>query len=274
MKFFQLIYIFSMALFVVSCQQPIASMPQLSKDEIRAEEISQQRMVDEINSRGGKPKAWRNHKNMRKQFENVGERIEKAGAEICRELHLQKNGCYYYFEMNRSDEINSRADGKNIIIYTGMMRFVENDDELAAVMGHELAHNLMGHVGAQKKNATLGMLLGAAMDAAAASQGISTYGEITQAGTEIGMLKYSVDYEKEADYVGLYVMARAGYDIKRAPVFWRRMSIENPQEIYASVTHPSNAERFVALQKAVAEIEFKRGRHIPLLPDIKDAVKN
>jgi predicted Zn-dependent protease len=252
----------------------MAFTPQLSKEEIKAEEMSQQRMVDEINARGGKPKAWRNHKNMRKQFESVGERIEKAGAEICRELHLQQNGCYYYFEMNRSDELNSRADGKNIIIYTGMMRFVENDDELATVMSHEFSHNLMGHVVAQKKNATLGMLLGAAVDAAAASQGISTYGEITQAGSEIGVLKYSVDFEKEADYVGLYVMARAGYDIKRAPVFWRRMSIENPKEIYASVTHPSNAERFVALQKAVAEIEFKRRQHLPLLPDFKDTAKN
>lgn len=254
---------------LVACQMPAAYSPDLAPQEIHAEELRQQQMVDKIKVRGGLPKSWRNHDNMRGQFEEVGERIEKAGAEICRELHLQENGCYYYFKMNRNDEINSQADGKNVIVYAGMMRFIENDDELAVVMGHEFSHNLMGHVGAQKTNATLGMLVGVAADAIADSQGINMHGEMTKVGAEIGALTYSVDFEKEADYIGLYVMARAGYDIKRAPLLWRRMSIEDPKGIYNSLTHPSNAVRSVALQKAIAEIEYKRKHHIQLLPDFK-----
>lgn len=270
MKFLQKKYIIFTLSALSACQSPRSYSPELTAEEIYAEELTQQNMVDTIKAQGGKPKAWKNHKNMRKQFENVGENIEKSGAEICRQLHLQGNGCYHYYRLSVSDDINSQADGKNIIINTGMMRFVESDDELAVVMAHEFAHNLMGHVKAQKNNATIGMLIGITADAIADTQGINMGGEMTKAGKEIGALRYSVDFEREADYIGLYVMARAGYDVKYAPKLWRRMSIENPEGIYNSTTHPSNAERFLALQKAIEEINYKRKHKIPLLPDFKD----
>lgn len=274
MKFVQNLFFVFACISLAACQAPTSYTPELTREEIHAEEVSQQRMVDEIKARGGRPKAWRNHKNMRKQFETVGERIEKAGAEICVEAHLQKNGCYYYFKMNQNDDINSQADGKNIIIFTGMMRFIESDDELAVVMAHEFAHNLMGHVSAQNKNATFGKILGLAADAFADSQGINMGGEMAKAGAEIATLTYSVDFEKEADYIGIYVMAKAGYDINQAAKLWRRMSIEDPDGIYNSSTHPSNAARFVALQKTIHEINYKRKRHFPLLPDFKTIVQN
>lgn len=263
---------FCMAL--ASCHRPISYPPELTAEETLDEEVNQQVMVDEDKARGGSPKRWRNHKNMRGQFETVGGRIEKAGAEICRGLHLERHGCYYYFKMSRNEEINSMADGKNIIIYTGMIRFVESDDELAAVMGHEFAHNLMGHPKAQKKNATWGGLAGLAADAIAKSQGIDTGGEIAENGEEFGALAYSIDFEKEADYIGLYVMERAGYNIKLAPNLWRRMSLEDPDGINIAITHPSNAQRFVALQKTIDEIEFKKKNHIKVLPDFKMVPRN
>ena len=61
--------------------------------------------------------------------------------------------------------------------------------------------------------------------------------------------------------------------IKQALKFWRRMSVEDPEGIYSSVTHPSNAERFVALQKTLEEINYKRKHKIPLLPDFKAVSK-
>lgn len=256
-------------IFLTACQAPTTYSPELSKQEVTSEAAYQQSVVDTVKAQGGRPKAWKNHKNMRGQFEDVGERIEKAGAELCVAAHLQKNGCYYYFKMSRDEEINSQADGKNIIIFTGMMRFVENDDELAAVMAHEFAHDLMGHVQAQKKNAILGKVLGLAVDALASSQGLDTDGEIAKAGTEIGTLTYSIDFEKEADYIGMYVMARAGYDLSKAGNLWRRMSIEDSEGVYSSATHPSNPERFVALQKTINEINYKRKHHLPLVPDFK-----
>ncbi|MEZ5690806.1 MAG: M48 family metallopeptidase [Rickettsiales bacterium] len=252
-----------------ACQSPSTYSPELTSEEIRAEEIEQQKMVDEIRARGGLPKSWKNPKNMRRQFERVGTKIEKAGAKICKELNLQQNGCYYYFRMSRGEEINSHADGKNIVIYSGMMRFVENDDELAVVMAHEFVHNLMGHVSAQQNNATIGLVLGTVLDAVASYQGVPTFGEISRAGGDIGELSYGADFEREADYIGMYVMAAAGYDINKAPYFWRRMSVENPDGIYNSTTHPSNAERFVAMRKIIDEINHKRRKHLPLIPDFR-----
>lgn len=255
--------------FLAACQAPTTKSPELNEQEVSNEEFNQQRMVDDVVARGGKPKAWKNQKNMRGQFEAVGEAVEKAGADICREAGLQRNGCYYYFRLLRDEDINAKADGKNIIIYTGMMRFVENDDELAAVMAHEFAHNLMGHIKAQRKNATYGRLFGMALDAIAESQGLSSDGEITSIAEEIGVSTYSIDFEKEADYIGMYVLARAGYNLSKAGNLWRRMSIEEPDSIYRSVTHPSNPERFVALQKTISEINYKRKHKLPLLPDFK-----
>jgi predicted Zn-dependent protease len=269
MRLYRLFFTFAISLAFASCNKPITIAPATGDDEIRSEQKIQQRMVDDINAQGGQPKRWKNHKNMRGQFESVGEKIEKAGAEVCRGMHLEKNGCYYYFRMSRDEEVNSKADGKNIVIFTGMMRFVESDDELAVVMGHEFTHNLMHHNKSQEHNATWGMLIGAVGDELANIHGINTDWEIASAGAEIGALTYGSDFEREADYIGLYVMARAGYDIKKAPLLWRRMSVEDPEGIYNSVTHPSNAERFISLQKTISEIEFKRKNHIPLLPDLK-----
>ena len=258
--------------FLTSCKKPTTIMPSLSGEEIRKEELTQQSMVDELKAKGGKPKPWKNHTGMRKQFETVGERIEKAGAEVCVDLQLQENGCYYYLELKKNNELNSSADGEHIYIYEGMMRFVESDDELAVVMAHEFAHNMMGHIRAQKTNGTVGMVLGAVIDAVASSQGINTSGGFMQTGANIGVLTYSADFEQEADYVGIYIMARAGYDIRTAPRLWRRMSLENPSAIYVTSTHPSNSSRFVALQKAIYEINYKREHRFPLLPDIKNTL--
>jgi len=258
-----------LALALCACQKPTALTPSLSVEEVQNEQLAQQQIVDEIKAKGGQPKPWKNHPNMRKQFERVGERVEKAGAEICLGLHLQERGCYYYFRLSQDNDLNSHADGENVVIYTGMIRFVESDDELAAVMAHELAHNLMGHIQAQKNNATIGFVLGVAIDALASSQGINSGGSISKTGEDIGVLSYSAEFEQEADYVGLYIMARAGYDIKKAPNLWRRMSAQNPKAIYVTSTHPSNATRFVALQKAVYEIKYKREHKSPVLPDLK-----
>jgi len=105
-------------------------------------------------------------------------------------------------------------------------------------------------------------------DVLAQSQGFDTGGKIGQLGANQALLKYSASFENEADYVGLYILARAGYNIDDAPGFWRSMSLQVPQAIYASSTHPNNPTRTIAMQKTVAEIHAKEQAHQPLLPNI------
>jgi len=256
---------------LAGCQKTSTYGPGVTPQEIAAEKAIQERAIQQAKDNGGTPKLWRRKSDMRKQFERVAERIEESGAAVCRELGLpqKKRSCYYYFGLSQSPDINAHADGENIVIHTGMMRFIANDDELAAVIGHEMAHNLMDHVGAKSTNALIGMVIGGALDAVAASQGASTQGGFAQTGADIGSLSYSPEFEREADYVGLYIAARAGYDVRSAAAYWRRLSIQEPGTAEGSLTHPSNPERFIYLQKTVNEIESKRKKRMPLLPEFK-----
>lgn len=160
-----------------------------------------------------------------------------------------------------SDTVNAFADGDSIYVTTGFLRFVEDDDELAAVIGHELAHNTRGHIESKRGNEFIGILLGALVGAAI---GI----DMTETGRAIGAQAYSQDFEAEADYVGVYHAARAGYDVRNAMKFWRRMAAENPHAIHLEgTTHPSTAKRFLAMEKAIEEVEEKQKNGLPLVPN-------
>lgn len=170
--------------------------------------------------------------------------------------------CGYDITLKQNTMINAFADGKGITIYTGMMKFVQSDDELAAILGHELAHNNQGHIKAKQGNALIGMLL---LDLPVA---ILT-GVNPNVGGQIGANAYSQEFEAEADYVGLYFTARAGYDISNVSDLWRRMAVENPGAITMGSTHPSSSARFVGLEAAAAEIEKKRKAGQALVPEMK-----
>ncbi|MGH7471407.1 MAG: M48 family metalloprotease [Longimicrobiales bacterium] len=165
-------------------------------------------------------------------------------------------------------DLNAYADGKSIIFPWMMMRFA-NDDELRAVIAHEIAHNAMGHIEARQKNAALAGFFGLLADVALASQGYNTRGENTASFMRLGAQAFSQDFEREADYVGMYIMARAGVSLTSGPNLWRQFAQINPAAIGYASTHPTTAERFVRLRTAIEEIENKRRVGRDLLPEMK-----
>jgi membrane-associated protease RseP (regulator of RpoE activity) len=171
--------------------------------------------------------------------------------------------CDTYAFLIGGSEVNAYADGSGIYITTGMLRFVQNDIELATVIAHELAHNAMEHT--NKKTANY--LLGSILDIAAAAYGINTQGAFGNAAAQT----YSQAFEAEADYVGMYILAIAGYPIEGVANFWRRMGMENPGSIATKwiSTHPGTAERYLALDATELEIESKISDGLPLRPDPK-----
>jgi hypothetical protein len=171
--------------------------------------------------------------------------------------------CKYPPQIVRSKALNAYADGKKVYVSSKMLDFAKDDAELALVMGHEIAHNILGHIHKKMGNAVVGSLLDALVTGAT---GFNTQGLFGK----VGGLAYSQSFESEADYMGLYIMARAGYPYRQAADFWRRMAVENPQSIGSqfSATHPSTAERFVAISQAIAEIEGKERAGLPLVPNI------
>ena len=187
----------------------------------------------------------------------------RDGNEITTSATLEKVCRFSPLYVN-SDEINAFADGDNIYITRGMMRFAEDDRDLSLVVAHELAHNSQEHIKAKTKN----YWLGAIFDIAAAAYGVNTqgaFGNMT-AGT------YSKEFEAEADYVGLYMLAYADIDFSGAADFWREMGIQNPGSItksYAS-SHPSTAERYLAIENAAVEIHTKEKDGFELKPEMKE----
>jgi membrane-associated protease RseP (regulator of RpoE activity) len=170
--------------------------------------------------------------------------------------------CDFPIQVVSQDAVNAFADGKQIYITTGMMRFAETDEELATVIGHELAHNQMGHLNKKQKNQLLGILLGAVIT-------VATGVDVTNAVGNLGASAYSQEFEAEADYVGMYSCARAGYEIKASPNFWRRMGAEHPAAIAHGASHPNTANRFLALETTVTEIDTKRNAGQELLAEMK-----
>ena len=175
--------------------------------------------------------------------------------------------CAYPVVMLDDDALNAYADGHGIYITTGMLRFATTDLELQTVVAHELAHNTEGHPDKASRNALLGGLLGAIVDVAAASQGIRT--NVTGSAMQAGGQVFSQDFEREADYVSIYYMERAGIDATEAATFWRRMAAENADSVVYGRSHPTSPERFINLTAAAAEVREKRETGSELLPNRK-----
>ena len=150
--------------------------------------------------------------------------------------------CGYDVQLNPSDELNARADGRRLFISTALAGFTRSDDELALILGHELAHHVLRH----RDWSDVGGAGRQANDATA----------VTGAG----------DKETQADRVGLYLAARAGYETRIAPAFWRRFGAYNWRVRYPQLRHASAEARARALEQVQVEIDTKRAAGGPLLP--------
>lgn len=232
---------------------PTLQTTKVSNHERKVEEMRQVAMAAELKMQ------------RESRLRAVLRRISDGGREICRNLsNGKKSGCNYPIKLLDGDALNAFADGSAVYINSGMLRFVDSDDELALVIGHELAHNLLGH----REKKTANALLGAVIDVAIlASTGIDSQGVFANAGASA----FSQEFEAEADYAGLYLARAGGFDITQAANFWRRMGIENESRLIKKFnsTHPSTPERYIALEKASIEINNKLASGIPILPNRK-----
>ncbi|HEY9234377.1 MULTISPECIES: M48 family metallopeptidase [Phenylobacterium] len=213
----------------------------------------------------------------------LGEVLREASADGALSLTVERNAanvpvaitpkstCGYNFALVDGNEVNAYADGDDIFVYRGLLRFVETDDELAAVVGHEFAHNAMGHIQKSASNRRVGVAGGLLIDLAFAAGGVDTQGAFAKTGGQIGGQAFSQEFETEADYVGMYYLARAGYDMSNVEGFWRRMAAEDPTAIKFGYSHPTTPVRSLNLSKAREEIEGKRSEGVAIAPTLKPA---
>ena len=192
--------------------------------------------------------------------------VERAG--VAQQLSVTPEVvCDFDITVMASDEVNAYTNGRTVRVMSGLLSMVANDDELALVLAHEVGHNVMNHIVLQKLQALGGAVAGTMLDLIAAAGGVDTEGKFMKAGIEAGTRRHSAARERQADYVGLYVMARAGFDIDVAPQLWRRMAALMPRQSKALPTHPAPPERLAAMERTVAEIKAKQASGQPLVPD-------
>ena len=168
--------------------------------------------------------------------------------------------CAYPVLLVNDPGLNAYADGYNVYITSGMLRFAQSDVALQTVIAHELAHNVEGHIDKKLGNALLGGLLGAVVR-------VYTGVDAGEVGAGLGADAFSQDLEREADYISLYMLERAGIDSSQAANFWRRMAVEHSSSIRFARTHPTTAERFVNIETTHREIRAKQRAGVELLPN-------
>lgn len=155
------------------------------------------------------------------------------------------------------DSLNAFAlPGSKIGVHTGLIKLVDNADQLAAVIGHEIGHVIAKHSN-ERLSQEVAMKTGMGILQSAGGLGPMATG-LLGIGAQYGVLMpYSRDHESEADVIGLELMAKAGFNPMESIVLWQKMAQANqggqPPEFMS--THPANASRIQGLQQHMPQAQ-------------------
>jgi beta-barrel assembly-enhancing protease len=144
-------------------------------------------------------------------------------------------GCASRFQVIPSSRINAKADGRYVQVTSGIAQLAASDDEMAALIAHELAHNILRH--RERLNAAgidRGLL-----------QGFGRNARLTR------------ETEVEADRFAVYLMDRAGFDIRGIVRWWRRLG-PRTASLFGGGTHPAWRQRIATMETEIAAIEAAR----------------
>jgi predicted Zn-dependent protease len=193
--------------------------------------------------------------------QRIGRNIQIAAEKYLTDHHQQKRFEGFGWEFNVVDNPAVNAwcmPGGKVVVYTGILPVTRDENSLAVVMGHEIAHAIARHGNERMSQGLMvqtgGAVLGSVLNekpALARNLFLQSYG----IGSTLGVLAYGRGHETEADKMGLVFMAMAGYDPRAAIDFWGRMSEaaggQAPPEILS--THPSDDTRITTLKEFMPE---------------------
>lgn len=199
------------------------------------------------------------------QVTRVGKNIAAATEAYLKQSGQESEIKNFSWEFNlvKSDELNAFCmPGGKIVVYEGLMKIVSSDDELAVVLGHEVAHAVAKHSNERMSQQVLSQyganILGVALsNKSSAIQSVA--GQVYGLGTQYGVtLPFSRKHESEADYIGLIFMRLAGYDPNVALNFWQKMSSSSSSSTPEFMsTHPSDQTRISQIKKNLPTVLSK-----------------
>jgi len=182
--------------------------------------------------------------------QNVGKNIAAAVTRYMKQKGLSKRIKGYKWEFNLIDDKTVNAwcmPGGKVVVYTGLLPISQNEEGLAVVMGHEIAHAIARHGNERMSQGLLVQMGGLGLAVALSQKPKETQNLFMQsygAASTLGVLKYSRTHESEADKMGLIFMAMAGYNPQSAVSFWERMAKQGGGSSFELLsTHPSDETR-------------------------------
>jgi predicted Zn-dependent protease len=187
------------------------------------------------------------------QVTRVGRRIADATG---------RTDYQWEFRVIEDKQVNAFClPGGKVAVYTGILPVTRDDDGLAAVLGHEVAHAVARH-GAERLSQSMVVQSGLAATQAALSARdpivVQSVAALLGAGASVGLLlPWSRSQESEADHLGLIYMAKAGYQPRAARDLWVRMSelSGGNQKLEFLSTHPSDATRIAQIEAWLPEAQ-------------------
>lgn len=212
---------------------------------------------------------------------NLINRTSKDGLPV--DIEVERNGknlnfkfepdmvCPYGLGIDKNFKaVNAYATGEDIYLTEEIIDYLTDDNDLASVLSHELAHNTMGHINSKQANIAVGLFVGALGDILTGGSGESG----AFVGATYGNLAYSKEFEQEADYVGVYYMARSGYDYKKAKDVEKKLAARDYASIYRDAsTHPTPQTRYAMSKETANEIDMKTAFGEELTPEFAEPNK-
>lgn len=179
----------------------------------------------------------------RQRLAAVAARIAQGASEFCPESSAYRSAskdaglaiCGYPIRISSQRKVHASTNGARIRITRGMLEFLSTDEQLAFVLAHELSHNLLGHSGAVR---------GSAIKAV----------------------------EAEADYWGILLVARAGYDLDAAALFLPRLAEAFPSIAAPRASYHTPATRLAAIRRTIIEIRARQARGKAVIPSGLDRI--
>ena len=252
MKIKKILSALCVSLLIAACSNaPISGRKQMllvPEDEIVAQSYSQYRQV----MAQSKVLNNKDAQMVKKVGNNIARAVEKYFANHPGE---NKSHIKYQWEFNLIQNNTPNAwcmPGGKVAVYTGILPYTQNENGLAVVMSHEIAHAIAQHSREQASYSVIQSLGGSIFSS------LGLFPDVYNGATNLVMLKYSRSHETEADQLGLIFMKLAGYDPNYAVTFWDRMrqSGGGGQPEFLS-THPSDATRVKNIKSYLNSDKFK-----------------
>ncbi len=267
MRLARIIFMLIMPFFMTACAGSAYQLPKVDHAEMMLVE-------NEIKADEKPLKVYkRSSAHYKNRVAKIAKRLQKSAKSLCD--ISEYNPCNFEVNYSNEDTVNAYAHENNkITVFKGFLQYLKNDEEMAALIGHEMGHHLANHNEEQLQNAQTGaavsgivtaLLIGAAnannpyYNSYQQQQDQQALEDMMVAGFELGKMSYSKEQEKEADLLAAYLLRHARYDLKKAQNLMYVMSKIDADEVPGKAallsSHPPSSARVVAWEKTIDEIK-------------------